>query len=247
MALPARLLALASLTLAAIASAAPSASDIVKKARAGLAKDTGVLDRVTTLHFEGKLLGTDGKTAQGFILEVALGGKRRELRYDAEYTAEIAIVGNGMEAWARRSNMTNGQAEPARVLPHEVAERLGDMARSDLSFYAEPAAGRGSVKLKATEAVEGRKAYSVEYKYGSGYTCIRHFDAETHALIATDYPQADGKLERQVEEETQVVDGIRVPKKVRILQDGKAVGTLVFDKIIVNGEIAESAFIFPVR
>lgn len=247
MALPARLIALASLTLAAVASAAPSASDVVKKARAALAKDTGVLDRVTTLHFEGKLLGPDGKTAQGFILEAALGGKRRELRYDGEFTNEIAIVSNGMEAWARRSELTTGQSEAARVLPHEVAQRLGDMARSDLSFYAEPSQGRGSMKLKAAEAVEGRKAYSIEYTHNSGYTCIRHFDAETYALIATDYPQADGKIERQIEEETQVAEGIRVPKKVRILQDGKAVGTLVFDKVIVNGELAESAFIFPVR
>jgi len=247
MALPTRLFALATLTLAALASAAPSASEVVKKARAALAKDTGMLDRVTTLHFEGKVLSTEGKPDQGFILEVAQGGKRRELRYDAEFTTEIAIVSNGMEAWGRRSVMTTGQAEAARVLPHEVAERLGDMARSDLTFFAEPAAGRGSIKLKATEAVEGRKAYSIEYTYVSGYSCVRHFDAETYALIATDYPQADGKIERQVEEETQISEGIRVPKKVRILQDGKARGTLVFDKVIVNGEIAESAFVFPVR
>ena len=247
MALPVRLIALASLTLAAIASAAPSAPDIVKKARATLAKDAAVLDRVTTLHFEGKLLGPDGKTAQGFILEVAQGGKRRELRYDGEFTTEISIATNGMEAWARRSELTTGKSEAARVLPHEVAARLGDMARSDLAFYAEPAPGRGSIKLKATEAVEGRKAYSIEYTHSTGYTCVRHFDAETYALIATDYPQADGKIERQVEEETQVAEGIRVPKKVRILQDGKAVGTLVFDKVIVNGDVAESAFVFPVR
>lgn len=247
MALPARLIALSSLTLASLASAAPSATDVVKKARAALAKDTAMLDRVNSLHFEGKTLGPDGKTTQGFILEVALGGKRRELRYDGEFTAEIAIVSNGMEAWARRSELTTGKSEAARVLPHEIAQRLGDMGRSDLAFFAEPPQGRGSVKFKASEPVEGRKAYSIEYTYGSGYTCVRHFDAETYALIATDYPQADGKYERQVEEETQVVEGIRMPKKVRVLQDGKAAGTLVFEKIVVNGDIADSAFVFPVR
>lgn len=242
-----RLLTLAVLALAAVASAAPSANEVVKKARAALAKDTGFLDRVTSLHFEGKVLGPDGKAIQSFILEAVPGGKRRELRYDADFTAEIAIVTNGMEAWARRTNISTGQSEAARVLPHEVAQRLADMGRADLSFYAEPAAGRGSIKLKATEAVEGRKAYSIEYSYPSGYTCVRHFDAETFALIATDYPQGEGKVERQVEEETQLAEGIRMPKKVRILQDGKAVGTLVFEKIVVSGDIAESAFVFPVR
>lgn len=246
MAIPARLLALATLTLAAVASAAPSAEDVVKKARAALAKDTGFLDRVTTVHFEGKLLDPEGKTAQSFILE-ATGGKRRELRYDAEFTTEVSIVSNGMEAWARRAELTTGRSEAARVLPHEVAEKLSDMGRSDIGFYATPSADRGTVKLKATDAVEGRRAYSVEYTYKSGFSCIRHFDAETYALIATDYPQAEGKVERQVEEETQIAEGIRVPKKVRILQDGKVRGTLVFEKVVINGEIADSAFTFPVR
>lgn len=247
MALTARLLALASLTLAAVASAAPSAEDVVKKARAALAKDTGFLDRVTTVHFEGKVLDPEGKVAQSFILEAAGGGKRRELRYDGEFTTEVSIVTNGMEAWARRADLTTGRSEAARVLPHEVAEKLGDMGRSDLGFFAAPGADRGTVKLKATEAVEGRRAYSIEYTYKSGFTCVRHFDAETHALIATDFPQADGKVERQVEEETQLAEGIRVPKKVRILQDGKVRGTLVFEKVVINGELADSAFAFPVR
>ena len=247
MALPARLLTLATLTLAAVASAAPSASEVVKKARAAIAKDTGFLERVTSLHFEGKVLDPEGKPVQSFVLETAQGGKRRELRYDGAFTTEIAVVSNGLEAWARQTDLATGASGAARILPHEVAERLADMARSDLAFYATPVDGRGDIKLKSTDAVEGRKAYSIEYTHKSGYSCVRHFDAETFALIATDYPQGEGKVERQVEEETQLVEGIRMPKKVRILQDGKARGTLVFEKIAVNGEVAESAFVFPVR
>lgn len=247
MALPARLLAFVALTLTAVASAAPSATEVVKKARAAIAKDTGFLDRVTTIHFEGKVLDPEGKTVQSFILETAPGGKRRELRYDAEFTSEIIVVANGLEGWARQTRMTTGQSGPVSILTHEKAERLADMARSDLAFYAAPEAGRGEIKLKAAEVVEGRRAYSIEYTHKSGYSCVRHFDAETYALIATDYPQDDGKVERQVEEETQLAEGVRMPKKVRILQDGKAQGTLVFDKIVLNGEIADSAFVFPVR
>lgn len=247
MALHARLLTLATLTLAAVASAAPSASEVVKKARAALAKDTGFLDRVTTLHFEGKVLDPEGKAIQSFVLETAGGGKRRELRYDGGFTTEIAVVTNGLEAWTRRADLTSGRSEAARVLQHEIAEKLADMGRSDLTFYAAPEEGRGTISLKATDAVEGRRALSIEYTYKSGYTCVRHFDAETYALIATDYPQGEGKIERQVEEETQLAEGIRMPKKVRILQDGKVRGTLVFDKIVVNGEIDAGAFVFPVR
>lgn len=244
---PARLIALATLALAAVASAAPSAAEVTRKARASLAKDAAQLDRVVSLHFEGKVLNPEGKAVESFILEVAQGGKRREMRYDGEFTAELAVVTNGLEAWTRRADLAAGRSEAARVLPHEIAERLADMGRSDLGLYAAPAEGRGEVKLKATDTVEGRRAYSIEYTYKSGYSCIRHFDAETYALIATDYSQAEGKVERQVEEETQLIDGIKMPKKVRILQDGKVRGTLVFDKIVVNGDVAAEGFVFPVR
>ena len=248
MASPLRLLALSLATLVALttqAVAALDAGDVIKKARSAIAKDTGFLDRVTSIHYEGKVIDPDGKVGQSFIIEVAEGGKRRELRYDKEFTVEISVVSNGLEAWTRRSELTTGLSDSAKPLPHEITERLSDMARSDLAFFKGP--DDGKVTLKEATTIEGRKVYSLEYAYKSGYKSVRHFDAETFALVATDIPQTDATFQRQVEDETMLVDGVRLSKKVSIRQDGKVVGSFVFDKVIINGEINQDSFTFPVR
>lgn len=229
------------------AQASKEAADIITKARAVLAKDTAALAQVRNLHFSGKVMDKEGKPTQSFILEVAEGGKRREFRYDKDYTIEISTVTNGLEAWVRRSNLVANEAESARVLPFEVATNLREMGKADLAFYAVPEGAKAEVAGKG-EKVEGKEVVSVTYRHAGTYTYTRHFDARTHALVATDYPRPDGKLERQVEAETQLVDAIRFPKQVKVLDDkGELLGTLVFDKIVVNGELAPTAFDFPVR
>lgn len=244
-----RLLLLVAGLIAATAQAQVSkeAAETINKARTALAKDAATLAGVRNLHFSGKVTDKEGKPTQSFILEVAEGGKRREFRYDRDYTIEISTVTNGLEAWVRRTNLANGQAESARVLPFEVASNLREMGKADLGFYAVPEGAKAEVAKKG-DKVEGKEVVSVVYRHAGTYTYTRHFDAKTHALVATDYPRPDGKVERQVEAETQVVDGIRFPKSVKVLDDkGELLGTLVFDKIAVNGELAPTAFDFPVR
>jgi hypothetical protein len=229
------------------AQATKEAADVIAKSRAALAKDAAALAAVRNLHFSGKVVDKDGQTTQSFILEVAQGGKRREFRYDKEYTVEISTVTNGLEAWVRRTNLTTNQAEAARVLPFEVAVNLREMGKADLGFYALPEGAKAEVARKG-EKVEGKDVVSVTYRHAGTYTYTRHFDARDFTLVATDYPRPDGKLERQVEAESQQVDGIRFPKSVKVLDDkGELLGTLVFDKISVNGDLAPNAFDFPVR
>ncbi len=244
-----RLLLLVAGLLAATAQAQVSkdAAEAIAKARATLAKDAATLAGVRNLHFSGKVMDKEGKLTQSFILEVAAGGKRREFRYDKDYTLEFSTVTNGLEAWVRRTNLANGQSESARVLPFEVASNLREMGKSDLGLYAAPEGTKAEVAKKG-DKVEGKDVVSVTYRHPGTYTYTRHFNAATHELVATDYPRPDGKLERQVETETQVVDGIRFPKSVQVKDDkGELLGTLVFDKIVVNGELAPTAFDFPVR
>ena len=237
------LLALAAVTTAQVA---PEAAAILAKARGSLAKDATYLDRARTLHYEGKVQDKEGTVVQSFILEVAPGGKRREFRYDKEFTSELALVTDGKEAWARQSNLVTRERQAARVLPYEVAASLRDMGKLDLSFYAAPEGFKA--EAKPASKVEGKDVVSVSYTGRGGYTLIRHFDATTHELVATDYLRPDGTFERQVESETQLVEGIRFPKKVKVLDPkGEFSGTILFEKIVVNGELPDSSFEFPVR
>lgn len=228
------------------AQATPEAAAIIAKARAAAATDPTYLERAKTLHFEGKVADKDGAPLQSFILEVAEGGKRREFRYDKDFAAELTLVTDGREAWGRQANLKSGERTAARVLPFEVAANLRDMALTDLAFYGVPNGFRAAAK--PAEKVEGKDVASVTYTSGPNYTLVRHFDAKTHLLVATDYLRPDSTFERQVEMETQVVEGIKFPKKVKVLDPkGELQGTITFEKVVVNGDLAPSAFDFPVR
>ena len=239
-------LLLAALAAAVQAQVAPEAAAVIAKARAALAKDATYLDRARTLHFEGKVVDKDGKVVQTFILEIAPGGKRREFRYNQDYTAELTLVSNGMEAWARQANLQSGERTGARVLPFEVASNFRDMAKVDLAFYAAPEGFK--VINKGAAKVEGKDVASLEYASASGYRFVRHFDAASSQLVATDYLRPDGTYERQVDGEVQVVEGIRFPKSVKVINPkGETEGSIQFEKIVVNGDLPDSAFEFPVR
>ena len=244
-----RLLLLAVGLLSAVANAQASreAAEIIAKARLTVGKEEA-LAKVRSLQFNGKLMDKDEKPAQSFILEVAEGGKRREFRYNNDYTVELGTVTNGSEAWIRRTNLVNSQSEPARVLPFEVAGNLREMGKADLSFYAVPEGTKAEVTKGKDAKVEGKDVVSVTYTHPGRYTYIRHFDAKTHVLVATDYPRPDGEVERQVEVETQEVDGLRFPKRVKVVDaKGQLLGSMVFDKVKVNPDLGANAFDFPVR
>jgi len=241
-------LALLLVALATIAQAqvTPESAAVITKARAALAKDVATIDGVKALHFEGRVVDKDGKVLQSFILEVAQGGKRREFRYDKDFTTELTLVSSGTEGWARQANLTSGERSNARVLPFEVAANLRDMARVDLAFYAAPSGFK--VTRKGVVEIDGKKVESLEYASSANYRFVRHFDTSTHLLVATDYLRPDGTYERQIDGETQVVEGIRFPKNVKIFNPkGEAEGSLIFDKIVVNGDLPASSFDFPVR
>lgn len=244
-----RLLLLAVGLLSAVvhAQASREAAEIIAKARPTLGKEEA-LAKVRNLQFHGKLLDKDDKPAQSFILEVAEGGKRREFRYNNEYTLELGTVTNGSEAWIRRTNLVTNQSEPARVLPFEVAGNLREMGKSDLAFYTVPEGAKAEVTTRKDEKVDGKDVVSVTYAHRGGYTYVRHFDAKTHALVATDYPRTGGDFERQIEVETQEAEGVRFPKKTRVVNaKGETLGTLLIEKVKVNVDLGANAFDFPVR
>ena len=240
------LLPLLALAASLQAQATPEAAAIIAKARTAVAKDASYLERARALHFDGKVADKAGAPLQSFVLDVAAGGKRREFRYDKDFTAELSLVTDGREAWGRQANLVSGERAAARVLPFEIAANLRDMALTDLAFYGVPAGFKATAK--PASKVEGKDVVTVAYTSGPNYSIVRHFDAKTHELVATDYLRPDGSYERQVEAEVQVVEGIRFPKKVKVLDPkGELQGTIVFEKIVVNGELPDSAFDFPVR
>jgi len=245
---------LAALSLAAVLPAQTlkldrsPADEIIAKARAAASKEPKYLERVTSLHFEIKSVDKDGKPGGMVVLQVAPPYRRRQLNYSPDYSAEVIQATNGLEGWTAQRNMTApGSRAAVGIIRFEEVARLRDMASNDLGFFAAPDPAAGTASYKGEGAVGGRKTVSVEYTYKSGFRLVRHFDAQSHQLAATDYFQPDGKVLRQQVEEIQWVDGLAFPKKEKLFLGEEKVAEITYEKVAVNPEIPEEAFAFPQR
>jgi len=224
------------------------AEEFIAKARTAAAKEPKYLERLRALHFEIKSVDKDGKSNGLVVLQVAPPYRRRQLNYSPDYSVELIQAANGLEGWTAQRNMTVPGSRPAvGVIRFEEVARLRDMASNDLGFFAAPDASVGTVNYKGEGTVGGRKTVSVEYAYKSGFRLIRHFDAESFQLAATDYFQPDGKVLRQQVEEIQWVEGLAFPKKETLFLGEEKAAVITYEKVAVNPEIPEEAFAFPQR
>lgn len=217
-------------------------AEVIAKARAALAKDAAALTKVQSLQFELTSVDAEGKPAGFTLLEVNAPDQRYQLSVNANRTIEEILATNGHEGWRKSTQTTQ-----IGVLRSEFVNVLRDMAASDLTFFAAPNERQGRVQLAPAAEVNGRKQVSLEYAYKSGFRIIRHFDAETFRLTATDQPMPDGKTQRQLVLATTVVDGILFTQKEAILIDGKKVAEATYEKITLNPTLTPGHFVFPTR
>jgi len=217
-------------------------AEVIAKARAALAKDAAALTKVQSLQFELTSIDAEGKPAGFTLLEVNAPDQRYQLSVNANRTIEEILATNGHEGWRKSTQTTQ-----IGVLRSEFVNVLRDMAASDLTFFAAPNERQGRVQLAPAAEVNGRKQVSLEYAYKSGFRIIRHFDAETFRLTATDQPMPDGKTQRQLVLATTVVDGILFTQKEAILIDGKKVAEATYEKITLNPTLTPGHFVFPTR
>ncbi len=217
-------------------------AEVIAKARAALAQDPAALAQVRGLRFELTSVDADGKPAGYTQLEVNAPDQRYQLSLNANRTIEEILATNGREGWRKSTQTTQ-----IGVLRSEYVAVLRDMAASDLTFFAAPPERAGAVKVAPASEIDGRKQVSLEYAYKSGFRIIRHFDAETFRLTATDQPMPDGKVQRQRVTATTTVDGIVFTQKELVLIDGKKVAEVTYEKVVVNPTLAPARFVFPTR
>lgn len=218
-----------------------TAPDVIAKARAALGGEAA-LTAVRNVQFELTSVDAAGKPAGFTLLEVASPNQRYQLSLNANRTIEEILATNGNEGWRKSTQTTQ-----IGVLRAELVAVLGDMAVSDLMFMAAPPVRTGTVKLAPPTTINGRPQICLDYTYKSGFRLLRHFDAETFLLTASDQPMPDGKVQRQLVTATEVVGGILFTKKEVVFVDGKKVADVTYDRIAVNTELNKVHFVFPTR
>ena len=243
------LFALMILTASIINSHAASltAAEIIEKARGAAAKEPKFLERVKSLHFEIKFVDAENKPLSFSIIQLIGPKSRRELSYNENYTVEIVSACNGLEGWRSTREIGGQKRVQNLIIPYDQVAILRDMTINDLAFYSVPAEGTGSVSLLGKDEINGKKVYSVEYKFNSGFKITRHFGVNNFELVAYDQKNAKGEIYRQQVEETEWVEGVCFVKRETILMNGKKVAEATYVKTSINPEVAESSFAFPIK
>ena len=230
-------------------AASLTASEIIEKARAAVAKEPKYLERIQSLHFEIKFIDTEkeNKPLSFTIIQLVGPKSRREISYNENYTIEAVTACNGLEGW-KSTREINGQKRVQNlIIPFDQVALLRDMTINDLAFYSAPADGTGTVSYVGTDEINGKKVYSLEYKFNSGFKIIRHFGVNNFELVAYDQKSAKGEIHRQQVEETTWIEGICFVKRESILINGKKVAEAIYEKTSINPEVSPSSFAFPIK
>lgn len=235
------------LTCTAFGQANPTAAEVIAKARNAALKEPTSADAVKGLHMEIRFTNAEKKPIGSTILELITPQSRRQIDYTPDFSTESVTASNGFEGWISRRDLRPGGRTENNIIQFQQVARMREVTISDLSFYRAPEANEGSVNLTGTAEIDGKKVYSLEYKFKSGYSLTRHFDAKSYELVATDQLMPDGKLQRQIAKELFWVDGLSFTKREEIYMADKKVAEATYEKIIINPVVSEAAFAFPIR
>jgi hypothetical protein len=224
-----------------------TATEIIDKARAAVAKEPKFLERIQGLHFEIKFTDAENKPLSFSIIQLIGPKSRRELSYNPNYTVEIVTACNGLEGWKSTREVGGQKRVQNLIIPYDQVAILRDMTINDLAFYSAPAEGTGTVSYLGTDEINGKKVYSLEYKFNSGFKITRHFGVNNFELVAYDQKSAKGEIHRQQVEETTWIEGVSFVKRESILINGKKVAEATYDKTLINPEVSPSSFAFPIK
>jgi outer membrane lipoprotein-sorting protein len=231
----------------AVAQANPTAAEVVTKAHSAALKEATSADKVKGLRIELKIVDADKKPLGSTILELVAPYSRRQIDYTPDFYIENVTASNGLEGWISRRELSPSGRTENKIIQFQQVARMKDSTASDLNFYAAPEQNQGSINLSGTAEIDGKKVYSIEYKYNSGHAITRHFDTKSYELVATDQVMPDGKLQRQLVKELFWVDGLSFTKREEIYLADKKVAEVTYEKVTINPSVSESAFAFPVR
>jgi len=226
------------LVVAKISAQQTDPKAIIDRARATVGTESALNDLVT-LRLVGRLEPADRKILSATILIIARKPccQRMEIRVDD--IVETTIL-KEEEAYIIRSNL-NAEASRMRELTGPELDRIRYSTRQFFKYFR-PDHRRGEkVSLVGIEARHGKRCYKLSYRYPDGHETIRFFSLEDDQLVST----ITGNGVESVGKGSQVVDGIKFPRRIEYHEDDRKLHTIVFEKIYVNQPLASGIFDIP--
>lgn len=236
------LLALAGLlTLAAATptlNAAPTADDIIARARANIGSEDN-LNNLSTIVYTGTMFDSAGQNVGSIVMKFKKPRSQRSEFISANGT-EIEAT-DGYEGWALGID-NSGQKKMAIIMAPKLASYV-DTSFENLYFFRGPLQRYGgTINYEGTADFQGAHCYQLSFNYSNGLVFTRYFDQKTYQLIGT---VTDDGHTTIIESGSLVVNGVTFPTSIKSFSDGKLVRTMKFDKIEVNVPLDDSQFDVP--
>jgi outer membrane lipoprotein-sorting protein len=222
-------------------AAAPTASDVVARARAVYGTEAS-LDGLTTLQYFGTMYDDKDQPAGSVVLQFKKPASQR-----SEYTTptETQIEGtDGYEGWALKIDQ-NGRKGMAIIQPPQLTAYINS-SFENLFFFRGPLQRRGgTITLDGLEDFHGAKSWKVSFVYPDSMTFIRYFDQNNYQLHGTVTDVTDKGQTEIIESGKIMSGGIMFPDTIKAYNDGKLVRTMKFSKVIVNAPLDDKMFEVP--
>ncbi len=238
------LLALAGFAVLPAGAAEP---DIIAKARAYLGGDAA-LDRVTALHYVGKLtLEESGKaTDTGPVsVEIIFQKPSRQRSTIADQKRIETTVLDGFDGWAKVQDPADTTRWSMSLLEADQIRSLRANVTENLSFFRNRDNRHCTVEDQGAAVVDGVTCRKIGYIYSPRIAFIRYFDAATGRLVLTETAQGE-----TIREQGEIVaGGVKFPRTLittlRRPDGSEQRVTIEFEKVTVNETFPDSLFAMP--
>jgi outer membrane lipoprotein-sorting protein len=238
------LLALAGFAVLTAGAAEPA---IIAKARSFLGGDAA-LDRVTSLHYVGKLtLEEGGKAADTGPVSVEIifqKPSRQRSVIAAEKRVETTVL-DGFDGWSKVQDPADATRWSVSLMEADQIRSLRANVTENLSFFRNRDPRHCTVEDLGPAVVDGVTCRKVGYVYSPQIAFFRYFDAATGRLVLTETAQGE-----TIREQGEIIaGGVRFPRTLvttlRRPDGSEQRVTIEFEQVTVNETFPDSLFAMP--
>ncbi|MDA0346129.1 MAG: hypothetical protein O3C43_00310 [Verrucomicrobia bacterium] len=214
----------------------PEILAILAKARSYVGEES-VLNNVKSLRFIGTITTANGEEG-GIEIHLRTPYQQLQILSGNGVVQEFGL--NDYEAWKKVYRSDN--PEEYNLIPSnpDQLKRVRANTFENLKFFSSDSNYQRKLEYLGRETISGELVERVKVVYGSMYY-IRNFKASTGQLILTEIETGE-----QIQESGEIkVSGIKFPKTLISLIDGKEVHRISFDSVEVNPVFDDSLFAQP--
>ncbi len=194
------------------------------------------LSRIQTLSIQGTFTTDDGKS----------GTYTQDTKLPNRYYLEL-LVGeqnlieayNGKSAWHQDASGDLGTLVGAEGMQLEAAAQYYN------TRLVNPKKAKIALAMAGNAQVRGKQALQLEVTTATGIKRQVFFDPQTH-LILKETASVGGVEEEIYYDDYQVVDGVKLPRKIE-LHRGSQKYNIDVTRAVINGTIGERVFDFPIK